>query len=530
MLKVLITDPLNELGLEVLQKGGIEVDYSPGLAKSDILSRIADYDGLLVRSGTQVDPDLIDACSSRMKVIGRAGVGVDNINLDHATKKGIIVVNSPDGNTTAAAEHTIAMMMSLARQIPEADASIKSGEWRRNKFLGVELNDKVLGLIGLGKIGSKVAQVALALGMEVIGYDPLISAERALQMGIKLVELDQVWARSDFISLHVPKIPQTVNLINSETIAKLKNGARIINCARGGLIHEGDLAQAIQSGKVAGAAIDVFEQEPVNPDNPLLKLGNKVIATPHLGASTEEAQINVAVDTAKQIVQVLQEGFARGAVNLPGLRQVNLEEMRSVLELTSKLGSLLSQISEIGRPSQINLRVFGAIAQKETSALLLVALQSFLSQRVEGVTLVNAPLIAKEKGIVAIETKLSQTSDAAGQIALEVETDHGQFQVAGSINNEQNIPMLTSLNHYGFLVPISQTMLLTFHSDRPGVIAKISLLLGNANINISGMALGRKEIRHEAVMLCALDEIPKADLIHGIQGLPEIQRALLLKL
>jgi D-3-phosphoglycerate dehydrogenase / 2-oxoglutarate reductase len=523
MSKVLVTDPLSELGLSILKETA-EVNYSPGLKPAEIIKIIGDYDALLVRSGTQVTKEIIDACSSKMKIIGRAGVGVDNIEVEPATQKGIIVVNSPDGNTTAAAEQTVTLMMGLARMVGPADLSMKAGEWKRSKFLGVELHNKTLGVVGLGKIGTKVAQIAQAIGMRVQAYDPVVSLSRAESLNIKLVELEAIWKESDFITLHVPKIPQTANMINKDTIALMKPEARIINCARGGIINEHDLAEAIASGRIAGAALDVFENEPLEAESPLRRLGYKVLLTPHLGASTEEAQANVSVDVAEQICEVLKGGFARSAVNLPGLRGAAVEELKAHLELSALLGSFLTQFSGAARPQQLTVQVSGDLTKKEISPLVLAATQGFLSQKIEGVTFVNARLIAQERGIKVVESKSTDKTDYTEEVVLELKTDKGDFEVGGTLQNGK-LPMITRLNQYSFLVAPTDHMLLTLHNDKPGVIAKISKTLGDNDINISGMALGRRSVRDEALMICSLDDPLSEDALAQIKAAQEVKKA-----
>ncbi|MDJ0626151.1 MAG: phosphoglycerate dehydrogenase [Candidatus Caenarcaniphilales bacterium] len=523
MHKVLVTDPLNDNGLEILKEVS-EVNYSPGLKKEEIIKIISDYNGMLVRSGTTVDKDILEACSPKMKIIGRAGVGVDNIELEAATQKGIIVVNSPDGNTTAAAEHTVAMMMSLARLIPPADLSMKNGKWDRKKFLGVELRKKVLGIVGLGKIGSKVAQVAQAIGMKVQAYDPVVSESRAQNLNIKLVDLEQIWSESDFITLHVPKTPQTANLVNTEIISKMKEEVRIINCSRGGVVNEKDLYQAIKDGKIAGAALDVFDNEPLENESLLRELGDKVVLTPHLGASTEEAQLSVAVDVAEQIKEVLSGGFAKSAVNLPSFRGIALDEFEAHLHLSSTLGTFLSQFSGSARPSELSIKFLGELTKKETTPLVLAATKGFLSQKVEGVSYVNAKLIAQEKGLKVEEAKSSDSGDYAEEMILELKTDKGDFQIAGTLHGGK-LPMITRLNNYSFFVSPTENMLLTLHNDMPGVIAKISKLLGDNDINISGMALGRAGLREEALMICSTDEPIIKETLKQIKEMAEVVKA-----
>lgn len=523
MPKVLITDSLSDLGLNILKEVA-EVNYAPNLSKDKIIEIIADYDALLIRSGTQVDKDIINACSASMKIIGRAGVGVDNIDVSAATQKGIIIVNSPDGNTTAAAEHTVSMMLSLARLIPLADNSMKKGEWNRSKFLGVELNKKVLGVVGLGKIGTKVCQIAQAIGMKILGYDPLISPDRAKNLNIKLVSLDEIWSESDFITLHLPKTAETVNLINKETLSKMKPELRLVNCARGGIINEADLAEALKNGIIAGAALDVFDHEPLEGNSPLRELKDKIILTPHLGASTEEAQINVAVDVAEQIKEVLQGGFARSAVNLPGFRGLLIDELKPSLELSLILGSFIEQFCGSARPIELIIELKGNLTKKQIEPLVLAVTKGFLSNKLENISFVNAKLIAQEKGLNIIESKSSEESDYAEEMILHLKTDKGDFLIAGTLHNNK-LPVITRLNDYNFFAIPSKYMLLTLHQDKPGTIARISGLLGNNGINISGMNLGRKSEKEEALMICSLDEAIPKDILSQIKQLDGIEKA-----
>lgn len=523
MTKVLITDSFSELGIEIL-KSVAEVTYQPNMKAEEIIKIIGDYNGLLVRSGTTVTKEIIEACSSKMKVIGRAGVGVDNIDLETATQKGIVVVNSPDGNTTAAAEQTITLMMALARLTAEADKSMKNGEWKRAKFTGIELHGKTLGVIGLGKIGTKVMQVSQALGMKINAYDPMISQSKAESLNVTLVNLEKIWTDSDFITLHIPKTPQTANLINKNTISKMKKDVRIINCARGGIINETDLAEAIKTERIAGAALDVFNSEPLEADSPLRQLDKNILLTPHLGASTEEAQVSVAIDVAEQVRDILSGGFARSAVNLPSLRGIVIEELKSHLELSRMLGSFLSQFIGSARPTELIVEIAGDLAKKEISPLILSAVQGFLSSKIEGVTFVNAQMIAQERGIKIIESKSSNKTDYTEEMILKLETDKGCFEVAGTLQNNK-FPIITRLNGYKFSVSPSSHMLLTLHNDKPGVIAKISKLLGDNDVNISGMSLGRKNIREEALMICSLDDPLSESVIQNIKDLSEVQKA-----
>ncbi len=518
MLKVLVTDKLNESGLEILKQVA-EVDYKPGISAEELKKIIKDYNALLVRSQTKVTRDVIQACSSNMKIIGRAGVGVDNIELDAATEKGIIVVNSPEGNTTAAAEHTIAMMMSLARLIPPADTSMKKGEWRRADFLGFEVYNKTLGIVGLGKIGSRVGKTAQAIGMKVIAYDPFVSPELASQLRFELVSLDEIWKLSDVITFHVPKTPETTNLLNKETIKKCKKGVRIVNCARGGIVDEEALAEGIKSGHVAGAAFDVFNEEPVK-DSPLLALQDKVVLTPHLGASTEEAQLNVALDVAEQIRDVLSGGFARSAVNLPAMKPETIAEVKPFMQLAVCLGLVAAQLVE-GKVQEVQIEAKGDLAKKNTDPLTVAVLKGVLSTSVEGVNFVNAPTIAKARAIKVIESKSFDSSDYVEELKVTIKTDKAVKIISGTLL-AQGIPAIVQLDSYSMNATPAEHMLVTHHQDKPGMIAQVSTILWQGNINISSMHVGRKGPREMSVMILDLDDpispelVKKVSQVHGV--------------
>ncbi|OGI19096.1 MAG: phosphoglycerate dehydrogenase [Candidatus Melainabacteria bacterium RIFCSPHIGHO2_02_FULL_34_12] len=502
MPKVLVTDKLNEAGLNILKQVA-DVDYTPGISADELKKKIKDYDALLVRSQTKVTKEVIDACSSKMKIIGRAGVGVDNIDLEAATQKGIIVVNSPEGNTTAAAEHTIAMMMSLARQIPPADTSMKKHEWKRSDFMGFEVFNKTLGIVGLGKIGTRVGKIAQAIGMKIIAYDPFVSAELAAQLRFTLVPLDEIWQKSDIITFHVPKTPETTNLLNKETLKKCKKGVRIVNCARGGIIDEIALSEAIKSGHVAGAAFDVFNEEPVK-DSPLLDFGNKVVLTPHLGASTEEAQLNVALDVAEQIRDVLTGGFARSAVNLPAMKPETIAEVKPFMYLASNLGTIAAQLVD-GKIDEIQIEAKGELAKKDTAPLSVAVLKGVLSCSVEGVNFVNAPIIAKSRGIKVIESKSFDPGDYVEELKITIKTDKAIKIISGSLL-AQGIPVIVQLDSYAMSATPAEHMLLTHHQDKPGMIAQVSTILWQGNVNISSMHVGRKGPREMSVMILNLDD------------------------
>lgn len=504
MPKVLVSDSVDPVGIEILSQVA-QVDLKPGLSPEELISIIPEYDALMIRSGTQVTEAVIEA-SKPLKIIGRAGVGVDNVDVKAATRRGIVVVNSPEGNTIAAAEHALAMMMAMSRYIPDANHSTKSGQWNRKAFMGSEVYKKTLGVVGLGKIGAHVATVAKAMGMKLLAYDPFVSAERAAQLDCRLVELDMLFSESDYITLHVPKTPETANLINDESIAKMKPTTRIINCSRGGVIDEAALARAIEAGKLAGAALDVYANEPLEADSPLRKLDKNVILTPHLGASTAEAQVNVAVDVAEQIRDVLLGLPARSAVNIPGLHPNVLEKMRPFLELAETLGNVLSQIAG-GRINRLEVRMEGELAHGNSQALVIASLKGLLSEALrERVNYVNASIEAKERGIRVVETRDESVSDySGGSLTLTAVGDKGEHSVSGALLSGSDV-IVTHLDDFPINVPPTKYMLFTRHRDMPGIIGKIGSLLGSFNVNIASMQVGRKIVRGEAVMVLSLDD------------------------
>jgi D-3-phosphoglycerate dehydrogenase len=525
--KVLVSDKLNESGLEIIKQVA-DVDYKPGISADELKKIIKDYSALLVRSQTIVTKEVIEACSPSMKIIGRAGVGVDNIDLEAATQKGIIVVNSPEGNTIAAAEHTIAMMMTLARQIPLADASMKKKEWKRSDFMGFEMSSKTLGVVGLGKIGTRVGKASLALGMKVLAYDPFVNEEMAKKLGFELVGLEEIWKRSDVITFHVPKTKETANLLNAETIKKCKKGVRIINCARGGIVDEAALAEGIKSGQVGGAAFDVFSEEPVNTNNPLLELGNKVVLTPHLGASTEEAQLNVALDVAEQIRDVLSGGLARSAVNLPAMRAETIALVKPFMSLAQSLGAVAAQMAD-GAIQEIQIEAKGELANKNIDPLVVSVLKGALSQSVEGVNFVNAPTIAKARGIKVVESKSVEAGDFVEELTITVKTDKGKKLISGTLL-AQGTPAIVQVDNYSMSATLAEHMLLTHHQDKPGMIAQVSNILWKGNINISSMHVGRKGPREMSVMVLNLDDPMPSELVKQVSKVDGILEAKYVKL
>ena len=522
MPKVLVSDPIDQVGIDILSQVA-QVDVRTNLPPEELVKIISEYDALMIRSGTRVTQEIIEA-ADQLKIIGRAGVGVDNVDVPAATRKGIVVVNSPEGNTIAAAEHALAMMLSLSRYIPDANQSIKSGKWDRKSFIGVEVYKKTLGIVGLGKIGSHVAAAAKAMGMKLLAYDPFISQERADQIGCRLVDLDLLIRESDYITLHIPKTKETYHLFNAETFAKMKPTARLINCARGGVIDEAALANALREGQIAGAALDVFENEPLEADSPLRELGSKIVLTPHLGASTEEAQVNVAIDVAEQIRDVLLGLPARSAVNIPGLYPDVLEKLKPYLQLAETLGNLVGQLAG-GRVDFLDVRLQGELAGNNSQAVVVASLKGLLSQALrERVNYVNASIEAKERGIRVIETRDASVTDYTGSLHLEAKGSLGTHSVTGALLGDQEI-RVTNIDGFPINVPPARYMLFTLHRDMPGIIGKIGSLLGSFNVNIASMQVGRKIVRGEAVMVLSLDDPLPEGLLTEILKVPGIRDA-----
>lgn len=521
MPKVLVSDPIDQVGIDILSQVA-QVDVKTDLSPEDLIRTIPEYDALMIRSGTRVTKEVIEA-GDNLKIIGRAGVGVDNVDVMAATRKGVVVVNSPEGNTIAAAEHTLAMMMALSRFIPDANQSVKGGKWDRKSFTGVEVYKKTLGIVGLGKIGAHVASVARAMGMKLLAYDPFISHERAEQLSCRIVDLDLLLQEADYITLHIPKTAETTHLINADAIAKMKPTARIVNCARGGIIDEAALAEALKTGRIAGAAIDVFEQEPLK-ESPLKEVGRELIMTPHLGASTEEAQVNVAIDVAEQIRDVLLGLPARSAVNIPGLRPDLLEQLRPYLQLAETLGNLVAQLAG-GRIEALNVRLQGELATNQSQPIVIAALKGLLSHALqERVNYVNASLEAKERGVHVVETRDATIRDYTGSLLLTAKGSLGEHSVSGALlgDNEMRI---TSIDEFPVNVPPNRYMLFTLHRDMPGIIGKIGSLLGSFNVNIASMQVGRKIVRGDAVMVLSIDDPLPEGILAEILKVPGIRDA-----
>jgi len=519
--RVLVSDPLAEEGIDIL-KEFCDVDVNTGLTEDQLVDIIGNYDALLVRSGTEVTARVIDA-GAKLKFIGRAGAGVDNIDTEAATRRGIVVANAPEGNTLAATEHTMAMMLSLARNIPQATASLKKGEWKRSKFMGVELNDKVLGIMGFGRIGREVAKRAQAMQMKCIAYDPFITKERAASLGVEMVPLDELFRRADVITVHTPLIKETRHVINAETIATMKDGVRLINCARGGIIDEAALVDAIKSGKVAGAALDVFENEPPT-ESPLLGL-DRVIVTPHLGASTVEAQKNVAISVANQCISVLSGGAAKYVVNAPMIPAEQQALVEPYAMLAQKMGSLLIQLIE-GRLESLEITYGGeAAALPNTKFITRVILKGLLDPILQvPVNIVNAEFVAKERGIRMSETTTEEAQGFRNIISITAKTDRMTESVSGSVSGPNRARIVSIGGYMTDLTPTGHVVI-SRHIDKPGVIGKAATILGRVNVNIAGMQVGRHKPGEEALMVLTVDSAVPAEAMEEIKKIDGIHTA-----
>lgn len=504
--RVLVSDPLAEEGIDIL-RDFCDVDVKTDFTEDELVDAIGQYDGLLVRSGTQVTARVIEA-ADRLKYIGRAGAGVDNIDLDAATRRGIIVANAPAGNTLAATEHTLAMMSSLARNIPQANASLKSGEWKRSTFMGVELNEKVLGIVGFGRIGQEVARRAIALDMKCIAYDPYINSERAKQLGVEVMSLEDIFTAADFITIHTPLVKETKHIINDSTIAMMKDGVRIVNCARGGIIDEEALNRAIRAGKVAGAALDVYEKEPPF-DSPLLELP-QVITTPHLGASTVEAQQNVAVSVAKQCIEVLKGGTAKFVVNAPMIPAEQQEIIEPYATLAGKMGKLLIQLVE-GRLVAVEIEYGGRTADfgQNTKFITRMALKGLLDPILQNpVNIVNAEFVARERGIKVSETVTEESRGFTNIVTITAKTDKMTESVSGNVAGKDKL-RIVGIGEYMTDMTPGGHVVISRHHDVPGVIGRFATIIGRHNVNIAGMQVGRNKPGEEAIMVLNVDsEVP----------------------
>lgn len=519
MTKLLVSDSLSEKGIEILKNAGLSVDVNTKLSKEELVNIIGGYDGLIVRSATKVTADVITA-GKRLKVVGRAGAGLDNIDLPAATKKGVVVMNTPGGNTVTTAEHAIAMLLSMLRMIPQATTSMKSGKWEKGKFTGIEFYNKTLGIVGMGRVGSHVAKLGQGLMMNVLAYDPYLSPENAQKMGVELVTLDALYQRSDFITIHSPLTPETKNLIDAGAISRMKNGVMIVNCARGGIVDESALYEALKSKKVSAAAFDVFVQEPIDPKNPLLTLDN-FISTPHLGASTMEAQENVALAIAEQIVDYLTRGIIRNAANFPSVPPDVLPKLQPYITLAEKLGAFQSSICE-GGINRVSIEYRGKVAELSVAPLTIAAIKGLLTPILEdSVNYVNAPSIAQERGIDVGESKNRDAGDYISLITMTVQTSTGLNTAKGALFSRKD-PRIIELNGYPLEVVPEGYMLVLSNIDKPGVVGNMGTLLGQHNINIARMQFGRDVPGGKVVSVISIDSPASPELLDKIKKLPNV--------
>ncbi|WP_118132532.1 phosphoglycerate dehydrogenase [Oceanicella sp. SM1341] len=529
MAKVLISDKLSDAAVQIFRDNGVEVDFQPDLGKdaAKLAEIIGNYDGLAIRSATKATADLI-AKADNLKVIGRAGIGVDNVDIPAASAKGIVVMNTPFGNSITTAEHAIAMMFACARQIPEADASTRAGKWEKSKFMGSEITGKTLGVIGCGNIGSVVASRAIGLRMKVIAYDPFLSAERATEMGVEKIEdVEDLLARADFVTLHLPKTQTTANLLNADRIAKMKKGARLINCARGGLVDEAAVAEALKSGHLAGAAFDVFAEEPAK-DNVLFSAPN-IVCTPHLGASTSEAQENVALQVAEQMSDYLMKGAISNALNAPSVTAEEAPVLKPWITVAEMLGGFAGQVTEsaikeieiefVGRVGQLNLKPL-------TAALTANLLKPLVGEG--GVNMVSAPVVARERGIKIAETRKDEQGAYGTYMRLVVTTENQTRSVAGTIFSDGK-PRFIQIKGIGLEAELQPTMLYTTNTDTPGYIGALGTTLGTLDVNIATFALGRSEKGGEAIAFLGIDGELDKETLARIEALPQVRQAKFLR-
>ncbi|MDD5669735.1 MAG: phosphoglycerate dehydrogenase [Candidatus Omnitrophica bacterium] len=528
MIKILVSDPLAAEGLKILQdEKEFQVEVKTDLKPDQLKAAIADCDALIVRSATKVTRDVIEA-AKKLRVIGRAGVGLDNVELEPATQKGIIVMNTPAGNTISTAEHTVSMLMAMARSIPQACASMKKGEWKRSKFMGVELYGKTLGIVGFGRIGKEVAKRAFSFGMRILAFDPYLSREVAESLGIEVSELMDLLKNADFITVHTPLTEDTKHMISKNEFAVMKKGVRIVNCARGGIIDEKALVEAIQEGKVAGAAIDVFEKEPLPAENEFIKY-DTIVTTPHLGASTEEAQINVSIEVAEIVRDALLGRGIRNAANYPSLEGEVYKFLEPYMNLSEKLGKFIGQITE-GRYQELNIVYSGEIIRYDLSPLTMALVKGLLDPILkETVNFVNAISLARERGITIKESKSPKEGEFVTLIQLEIKTDKEVRNVSGTLSANKQ-PRIVKLNDCYVEATPAGDMLAIRNWDKPGIIGNLGTLLGQHSINIAGMTFGRKSLGGEAVSILNVDSPVSAGIVEKIKNLENILAVKVIKL
>lgn len=524
MPKVVISDKMSPLAADIFREREIEVEVATDLAPEALAERMADCDGLVLRSATKVTAELMDA-AKQLKAIGRAGIGVDNVDLQAATKRGIVVMNTPGGNSVTTAEHAIALLMALARRIPAADRSTQAGKWEKSRFMGIELTGKTLGVVGCGNIGAIVANRARGMKLRVIAYDPYLSPDRARDLGVEKVPLEDLLARSDFITLHVPLTDRTRGIIDAAALAKTKQGVRIINCARGGLVVEEDLKAALESGQVAGAALDVFEQEPAY-ENALFGTEN-LVATPHLGASTSEAQEKVAVQVAEQMADFLLTGAVTNALNVPSLTAEEATRLKPYMELAEQLGSFAGQLTRTGLKG-VSIEYEGQVAKLNTRPLTQVALASLLAPILDSVNMINAPVIARERDISLREIKHDRDCDYQTLMRLTVLTERQERTIAGTLFGGTK-PRLVEIKGISIEAELTPHMLYITNEDKPGLIGALGTTLGDAGVNIATFHLGRAAAGADAIALIELDEPIAKEVLAKVRALPHIKRVMPLR-
>ncbi|NKB48919.1 MAG: phosphoglycerate dehydrogenase [Alphaproteobacteria bacterium] len=520
MVKVLISDSMSPRAEEIFTNRGVEVDVKTDMSEEELIACIGDYDGLAVRSATKVTAKVLAAAES-LKVVGRAGIGVDNVDLDAATANGVVVMNTPFGNAITTAEHAIAMMMAVARQIPMADVSTQAGKWEKSRFVGVEVTGKTLGIIGCGNIGSIVAERALGLKMKVVAFDPYLTAEHARDISVEKVELDELLSRADFISLHTPLTDQTRGIIDAAAIAKTRKGVRIINCARGGLVVEADLKAALESGHVAGAAVDVYEVEPAK-ENALFGTEN-LVCTPHLGASTTEAQVNVAIQVAEQMADYLLTGAVVNALNMPSVSAEDAPRLRPYMRLAEQLGSFAGQMTESGIKA-VSIEYEGHAAELNTKALNAAVLKGLLSPLLEGVNMVSAPVIAHQRGVEVSDVRHDRQTDYQTLIRLTITTENQTRSVAGTLFGDDK-PRLVNVKGVPMEAELGPHMLYVNNNDQPGLIGGLGTVLGEAGVNIGTFHLGRTAPGGDAIALVEIDNEVSPEVLHAVASLPNVVQA-----
>ncbi|MDB5053778.1 MAG: D-3-phosphoglycerate dehydrogenase [Bacilli bacterium] len=520
MFKVLVSDPISDLGIQQLNDAvDVTVDKKTGLKEDELIAIIGDYDALLVRSQTKVTERIMEA-GKKLKVVGRAGVGVDNIDLEAATKRGIVVINAPDGNTIATCELTFAMMMSVARQIPQAYKKTVSGEWDRKTFVGVELRDKVLGIIGMGRIGSEVAKRAKVFGMEVIGYDPFLTEERAEKMGVKLGSVNEIAAQADFITVHTPLTAETRHIIGKAQFDLMKKGVRIINCARGGIVDEVALVEAINEGTVAGAAFDVFEEEPPAADHPFLN-NPHIIVTPHLGASTIEAQENVAIDVSEEVLHILRDQPFKNAVNMPPVPANVLSKLQPYFDLGEKLGRFAGKLTE-SAVKEIIINYAGELVDVDTSPLTRHIIKGVLFNHLaDEVNIVNAMHMAKLREINIVIQQATTSKTFTNLVSVTLKTKKEEKVVAGTLLSGYG-KRIVQIDQYPVDISPEGNMLIISHNDKPGIIGRVGTLLGNNDVNIASMQVGRKDLGGSAIMVLTIDKEAPGTVLTALEQLPEL--------